>query len=64
MFEGLPERVMVDKGSEWNMVRDVIDVVQMTSVYNQVHATNICFSKLIFCHAYGDWNVRGAIIVV
>ena len=27
---------MVDKGTEWNLVRDVIDVVQMKSVYNQV----------------------------
>lgn len=40
MLKGLPERVMVDKGTEWNLVRDVIDVVQMKSVYNQVLITN------------------------
>ena len=33
---GQPHTLMVDKGGEWNTVRDHIDVLQMRSVFNQV----------------------------
>ena len=40
----MAEKIMVDKGTEWNMVADVLNIIQMTSVFNQVCWILLCVS--------------------